>query len=173
MAPGTFQRNRALLLIGLALGPPSWPQALPQVVPHEDSRSKAWDILWAGAHASSFDKRANAVQALGLTAGDFAAVGLAEDALADREANVRAAAAKALGAMSSTASIPKLQNAMSDKDISVVLAIAHSLVQLKDNSGYDAYYSVLEGERKCGKGLGAQPIDLLMFNGTVEPVEEP
>jgi HEAT repeat protein len=56
------------------------------------------------------DKRANAIQALGLDSGDLAAVRLAEDALVDKEAYVRAAAAKALGALGSTESIPKLQN---------------------------------------------------------------
>jgi HEAT repeat protein len=80
-------------------------------------------------------------------------VQLAEDALRDKEPTVRAAAAKALGAVESTASIPKLENLLSDKDISVVLAAAHALVQLKEKSGYDTYYSVLEGELKGGHGM--------------------
>jgi HEAT repeat protein len=109
--------------------------------------------LSTAAHLSNFDHRANAIQALGLTSGDGAAVQLAEDALRDKEPTVRAAAAKALGAMRSTASIPKLENLLSDRDISVVLASAHALVQLKDKSGYDTYYSVLEGELKGGHGM--------------------
>ena len=47
------------------------------------------------------DKRANAIPALGLDSGDPAAVQLAEDALGDKEAHVRAAAAKALGSLGS------------------------------------------------------------------------
>lgn len=90
-----------------------------------------------GAHGSNIDKHANAIQALGLAAGDPAAVRLAEDALGDKEACVQAAAAKALGALGSTESIPKLHNLVNDKDISVALAVGHALVQLKSNSGYD------------------------------------
>jgi HEAT repeat protein len=94
------------------------------------------------------DKRANAIQALGLASGDPAAVRLAEEALSDKEASVRAAAAKALGALGSTESIPKLQPLLADKDISVALAVGHALVRLKSNSGYDVYYSLLVGVRK-------------------------
>jgi HEAT repeat protein len=101
-----------------------------------------------GAHGSNMDKRANAVQALGLASGDLEAVRLAEDALGDKEALVRGAAAKALGALGSPESIPKLQNLLADKDISVALAVGHALVQLKSNSGYDVYYSLVVGVRK-------------------------
>ena len=94
------------------------------------------------------DKRANAIQALGLDSGDPAAVQLAEDGLGDKEAYVRAAAAKALGALDSAQSIPKLQSLVTDKDISVALAVGHALVQLKSNTGYDVYYSLVVGVRK-------------------------
>jgi hypothetical protein len=53
--------------------------------------------------------------------------------------------------MHSIKSIPRLREALSDKDISVCLAVAHSLIQLKENSGYDFYFDVLVGERKAGK----------------------
>ena len=43
-----------------------------------DTQNQAWDILVGGAHGSNIDKRANAIQALGLAAGDRAAVRLAE-----------------------------------------------------------------------------------------------
>ncbi|MFZ0859309.1 MAG: HEAT repeat domain-containing protein [Candidatus Sulfotelmatobacter sp.] len=112
-----------------------------------DAQKQAWNILVEGAHGN-MDKRANAIQALGLDPGDPAAVRLAEDALADKEASVRGAAAKALGALGSPDSIPKLQNVVNDKDISVALAVGHALVQLKSNSGYDVYYSLVVGVRK-------------------------
>jgi HEAT repeat protein len=124
--------------------PPASPQSGGQV----DTQKQAWDILEGGAHGSNMDKRANAIQALGLDSGDLAAVRLAEEALVDKEAYVRAAAAKALGALGSTESIPKLQNLVNDKDISVALAVGHALVQLKSNSGYDVYYSIVAGVRK-------------------------
>src|SRR5258707_3748001 len=142
-----------LALAGLLLCPRALPQEPHQIPSQQASRSKAWDILRAGARVANFDKRANAIQALGLTLGDPGAVQLAEDALHDKEPTVRAAAAKALGAMSSTKSIPLLRDALSDKDISVCLAVAHSLILLKENSGYDLYYDVLMGERKGGKNL--------------------
>jgi hypothetical protein len=113
-----------------------------------DAQKQAWNILLEGAHGSNMDKRANAIQALGLDSGDPAAVQLAEDALGYKEAYVRAAAAKALGALDSAQSIPKLQSLVTDKDISVALAVGHALVQLKSNSGYDVYYSLVVGVRK-------------------------
>ncbi len=142
-----------LALAGLLLCPRALPQEPHQIPSQQASRSKAWDILRAGARVANFDKRANAIQALGLTLGDPGAVQLAEDALHDKEPTVRAAAAKALGAMNSTKSIPKLKDALSDKDISVCLAAAHSLIQLKENSGYELYYDVLVGEKKGGGSL--------------------
>jgi len=105
------------------------------------------------------DKRANAIQALGLDVGDPPAVRLAEDALEDKEAYVRAAAAKALGALGSTESIPKLQNLVTDKDISVALAVGHALVQLKSNSGYDVYYSLVVGVRKGRTSLVTEELN--------------
>jgi HEAT repeat protein len=109
--------------------------------------------------ASNLDKRANAIQALGLTSGDSEAAQLAEEALHDKEPTVRAAAAKALGAMRSTKSIPMLQDALSDNDISVCLAAAHALIRLKENSGYALYYDDLVGERKAGKNLFADQMN--------------
>lgn len=47
---------------------------------------------------------------------------------------MRAASAKALGALGSAESLPKRQLSEADKDISVALALSHSLVQLKSNS---------------------------------------
>ena len=120
----------------------------PQSAGQVDAQKQAWNILVKGAHGSNMDKRANAIQALGLASGDLEAVRLAEDALGDKEALVRGAAAKALGALGSPESIPKLQNVLADQDISVALAAGHALVQLKSNSGYDVYYSLVVGVRK-------------------------
>jgi HEAT repeat protein len=122
------------------------PLASQQSTGQTDVQQQAWKVLERGAHEGNIDKRANAVQALGLDSGDPAAVRLAEDALEDKEAFVRAAAAKALGALGSPESVPKLQLLVADKDISVALAVGHALVQLKSNSGYDVYYSLVAGE---------------------------
>jgi len=156
--------RRALLknlvaLAGLFLYPHGRQQEPRHIASQDPSSDKAWDILRTGAKASNFDKRASAIQSLGLTFGDSNAVQLAVEALDDKEPTVRAAAAKALGAMRSTKSISMLQNALSDKDISVCLAAAHSLIQLKENSGYALYYDVLAGERKAGKNLFAEQMN--------------
>jgi HEAT repeat protein len=124
-----------------------------------DAQKQAWNILVEGSHGSNMDKRANAIQALGLDSGDPAAVQLAEDALGDKEAYVRAAGAKALGALGFAESIPKLQNLVTDKDISVALAVGHALVQLKSNSGYDVYYSLVVGVRKGKTSLITEEIN--------------
>lgn len=123
-----------------------------------DARKQAWKILVEGSHGN-MDQRANAIQALGLASGDSEAERLAEDALADNEPLVRAAAAKALGALGSSASISNLQNSLNDKDISVALAAGHALIQLKSNSGYDVYYSLVAGTRKGGTSPITEELD--------------
>lgn len=138
-----------VLILSLCFTPAAvdLPLRSPQSASQTDAQKQAWNILVEGAHGN-LDKRANAIQALGLDPGDPEAVRLAEDALGDKEAFVRGAAAKALGALGSPDSIPKLQNLVNEKDISVALAVGHALVQLKSNSGYDVYYSLVVGVRK-------------------------
>jgi HEAT repeat protein len=64
--------------------------------------------------------------------------------------------------MHATAAIPKLQKALSDKKIPVVMAAAHSLRELDDNkSAYEVYYDLLTGERKSNDGIIAQQISTL------------
>jgi HEAT repeat protein len=121
----------------------------PQLPPQQ----QAWEILNAGVQEKSADKRNQAVRALGIIPGDLKVIEIAERALQDEKPEVRAAAAVALGLMGSAPSIPKLKDALSDKDGSVVLAAAHSLWSLKDSSAYEVYYGVLTGERKAGGGL--------------------
>ena len=138
-----------VLILSLCFTPAAvdLPLRSPQSASQTDAQKQAWNILVEGAHGN-LDKRGNAIQALGLDPGDPEAVRLAEDALGDKEASVRGAAAKALGALGSPDSIPKLQNLVNEKDISVALAVGHALVQLKSNSGYDVYYSLVVGVRK-------------------------
>jgi HEAT repeat protein len=138
-----------VLILSLCFRPAAvdLPLRSPQSASQTDAQKQAWNILVEGAHGN-LDKRGNAIQALGLDPGDPEAVRLAEDALGDNEASVRGAAAKALGALGSPDSIPKLQNLVNEKDISVALAVGHALVQLKSNSGYDVYYSLVVGVRK-------------------------
>lgn len=117
---------------------------------------KAWEILGSGATEKGAPKRADAIRALGLLPHDPRARSMAEKALGDDNADVRAAGAMALGEMHAVGSIHKLTVALSDKDPTVVLAAAHSLLIMQDQKAFDVYYAVLTGQRKGGRGLIAQ-----------------
>lgn len=116
-------------------------------------KEQAWSVLTDGAAEKNAIKRADAVAALGLLPRDAQARAMAEKALGDDNPRVRAAAATALGDMRSTRSIEKLAQALEDKDPTVVLAAARSLLLMQDQEAYDVYYAVLTGQRKAGRGL--------------------
>ncbi|HET9304910.1 MAG TPA: HEAT repeat domain-containing protein [Candidatus Sulfotelmatobacter sp.] len=128
----------------------------------ESPKHKAWDMLMTASFSKRTVDRTNGIRALGLLRENTRARQLAENALSDSNPDVRSAAATALGQMHATAAIPKLQKALSDKKIPVVMAAAHSLRELDDNkSAYEVYYDLLTGERKSNDGLIAQQINTL------------
>lgn len=127
----------------------------------ENPVKEAWELLSRGVKSDKTDQRAAAVRALALLRGETRALKLATTALADEKPKVRAAACEALGELSAVTAIPKLQDALDDTDISVVLAAAHALHTLKDPSADEAYYSILTGEKKGTKGLVAGQLDIL------------
>ncbi|HLY62683.1 MAG TPA: HEAT repeat domain-containing protein [Terriglobia bacterium] len=123
---------------------------------------RAWKILDAGVADKSGDNRADAVRTLGIISGNPKAEQLAEAALKDKIPGVRKAGATALGVMGCTDCIGILKGVLSDKDASVVLAVAHSLWTLKDTAdAYEIYYAVLTGERKSSGGLISEGMDTL------------
>jgi HEAT repeat protein len=122
---------------------------------------KAWAMFEAAAKSSSTTERATGIRALGLLPNNARARELAEGGLEDSKPEVRIAAATALGQMRATESIPKLQKLLSDDKLPVVMAVAHSLRDLKDNtSAYAVYYDILTGGRKSD-GLVAKQLDTL------------
>ncbi len=128
----------------------------------ETPKHKAWDMLQTAIASKKTTERTNGVRALGLIRDDVRARKLAEDALEDRSFEVRAAAATALGQMHATESIPRLQHALQDPKVPVVMAAAHSLRDLKDDaSAYAVYYDLLTGGRKSGDGLVAKQLATL------------
>jgi HEAT repeat protein len=128
----------------------------------ESPSHKAWDMLTTAAFSKRTVERTNGIRALGLLRDNTRARELAEYALKDPNPDVRAAAATALGQMHAVESIAKLQKALSDNKIPVVMAAAHSLRGLKDDkSAYAIYYDLLTGNRKSNDGLIAQQIDTL------------
>jgi HEAT repeat protein len=129
----------------------------PATIPGE----KAWALLRDGIKDKSADKRALAVRALGLLTGNAEAEESAKNALSDVKANVRLAAAVALGAMHAEHAKIELEGALEDSEPAVVLAAANSLVLLHDDLGYDIYFAVLTGERRGDKGLIKGQLDTL------------
>jgi HEAT repeat protein len=117
------------------------------------SEQAAWEVLRSAQRSHRTLKRVTSVRALGFLTDDRCAVMLAEEALSDKNPDVRAAAATALGQIGSTSSVPALKNTLNDKIVAVVLAASNALLLLGDASGYDAYYEILIGERKSGASL--------------------
>jgi HEAT repeat protein len=128
------------------------PQTAP-AIEHLSPREPAWNLLETGVKADKTGDRSIAVRVLGLLPDNPRARKMAEIALNDDKAEVRASAASALGEMRSRTSIPQLQKTLNDDDPSVALAAAHALILLKDDSAYQVYYEILTGERKAEKGL--------------------
>ncbi len=116
-------------------------------------QDQAWVVLRGGLEETKATKRAEAVKALSLLSGDRKAVRFALRALHDNNAGVRTAAAATLGQLHAYSAITALKEALSDKDISVVLASAHALLMLKDNSAYGIYYAILMGDKKSSEGM--------------------
>jgi len=113
----------------------------------------SWSLLSAGASDKSAHIRATAIRSLGLVPHDSAAEKLAAGSLQDSSAEVRSAAAIALGHMGAKSAIPGLKRALKDPEVGVILAAAGSLRLLGDPSAYLVYYAVLTGERKSGQSL--------------------
>jgi HEAT repeat protein len=113
---------------------------------------RAWEILEKEHDSHSTNERVNAVRALGQLPGNFHAVQLSEQAIADNKPDVRAAAALTLGRLGSRRSIPLLKEALKDKNTKVALAASSALVSVGDSSGYAIYRDVLVGKRKSGEG---------------------
>lgn len=119
----------------------------------KNPKDRSWTVLDSGLADKSMEKRSTAMQVLGLLPDDSRAQEAALHGLSDEKPEVRAAAAKALGDMKAKSAIPKLHDLFNDKDVGVILAAAHALIDLGDHRGYNVYYAVLMGERKSGTSL--------------------
>ena len=119
----------------------------------QDPQEQAWELLQSGQCEKSATRRAAAAKALGLLAGNPRAAEMAEHAIGDKNPEVRAAAATALGQIGAKTSLPALHKLAAEKDNRVFFAAADALILMDDPAGYDVYYEVLTGERKSGYGL--------------------
>ena len=110
----------------------------------------AWNVLQAGVTNTNSQQRVSAVSVLALITSNPKAATMAEQALKDQNADVRAAAATALGGMKAESAIPALTQALKDSDPQVIMSAAKSLVEMNNEAGYDTYYAVATGRMKSG-----------------------
>ena len=125
-------------------------------------RQTSWQILRDGLAEDSAERRAKAVNALGLLTRNAEAEKAAMQALKDDKSEVRVAAATALGSMHAVHAKAELERALDDDEPAVVLAAANSLLLLKDSDcAYDIYYGVLTGNTRTSKGLIKEQLKIL------------
>jgi HEAT repeat protein len=128
----------------------------------EGSLDTAWNVLNTELADNNNDLRARATRVLGELDGNEKAEKAALNALQnDKQASVRAAGAQALGEMGAKDARTQLHDAFQDDDPSVIIAAAHSLIQLGDDRGYNVYYAILTGTQKTGTSLTEQQKKLL------------
>ena len=80
-------------------------------------KDQAWDLLQSGLDDPGTTKRATAVRVLSLLTGETRAVTLPSRVLSDPKAQVRVAAAIALGELHAKSAIPKLREASPTKNL--------------------------------------------------------
>lgn len=150
--PANRFRIALIFMTLVVMIPPSWAVS---------GEQKAWAMFEVAAKSDRTAGREIGIRALGLLRGNGRARALAEGALEDPKPDVRIAAATALEEMHAVEAIPKLQKALSDEKVSVIMAAAHALRSLKDDtSAYAVYFDILTGGRKSG-GLVEQQLDTL------------
>jgi HEAT repeat protein len=122
---------------------------------------KAWEILKAGATNKSLDSRIRAMHAMGLIGQNPTAEKVALAALADKDPQVRTAAATCLGEVGSKNEIPPLKEALKENVTEVVFASTAALYKLNDPAAYQVYYAVLTRTRKSGESLMDSQMNML------------
>jgi HEAT repeat protein len=113
----------------------------------------AWSIITQGINQTNSTKRKQAITGLECAGHVPRAVSVVENALGDKDVDVRQAAVSVLGAMRSKRSIPKLKAALQDPAPEVSFEAARALWALGDQSGRDILMAVAEGDRSNSSGL--------------------
>ena len=150
---GRIRSSRLILLFAVLPLTPARPVLAQAPV------DRAWTVLQSGLADKSTVERAAAVRMLGLLENDPQAPELALKALGDDSPEVRAAAADALGQMKAEVADSRLAGILisDEKEVSVILACARSMISLGDDRACAVYFAVLTGERKSGGGCTTQP----------------
>ena len=113
---------------------------------------KAWKCLNDGLAEKNYNRRAQAIAALGTIGLLRDAVSLIEGGLNDKDSPVRQASVDVLGTMKSRGSIPKLRVALDDNSAVVSFAAARALWTMGDRSGQNLFLEVLQGDQKVSAG---------------------
>jgi HEAT repeat protein len=114
---------------------------------------EAWKTLQGGITENNANKRKLALSAMVVAGSQPRAVRMAASLLKDKEVDVRAAAASALGEMNARTAIPPLVEALEDDAPEVNFAAARSLWNLGDRRGRDILLAVLAGQRGDSPGI--------------------
>jgi HEAT repeat protein len=105
--------------------------AIAQDATTQTPQQTAWTVLNSGLQDNNADLRTRATRVLGELQGNTKAEDAALTALSsDKQPQVRAAAAQALGEMGAQDAKGQLYAAFKDTDPSVIIAAAHALIQL-------------------------------------------
>ena len=117
-----------------------------------DARETSWGELNTTLHGDMYH-RLQGLAAIGtISSTNERAVKIAIDALRDHDAQVRAAAANALGQMKATQAEPDLRAALDDTG-EVAFAAAKALCDMGDPSGREMLVAVIAGDRKDAPGM--------------------
>jgi HEAT repeat protein len=117
-----------------------------------DARESAWGELNSTLQGNMYH-RLQGLAAIGtISSSNERAVKIAIDALRDHDAQVRTAAANALGQMKATQAAPELKAALDDNG-EVAFAAAKALCDMGDPSGREMLVAVIAGDRKDAPGV--------------------
>src|SRR3954451_16314633 len=113
----------------------------------------AWTVLTTGVKSTNPVTRKQAITSLEVAGRLPRVVATLENALTDKDVEVREAAVNILCAIKSRSSIPKLQAAVNDSAPEGSFAAARALWDLSDPSGRHILVAVVEGDRASSSGL--------------------
>ena len=119
----------------------------------QPSTSKPWQVLTLGATDKKLERRQSALSALATLGSSPKAISMVEAGLHDKSADVRIAAAAALGEMNARDSISSLRGALDDPSAEVQFVAAKSLWKLGDHRGRAVLVNVLQGETSPSEGV--------------------
>ena len=125
---------------------------LPPKTPAE-LKEAAWTMLSnSSKDTKKPDERSQALAALGLLGNSPRGLKLITDAMADKDLDIRSAAALSAGETKAPPIATPLRQLLDDKEPPVAFAAAVALAKMKDYSGEDILMAVADGDRTTAQG---------------------